>query len=162
MQDANSLILRFDLQPHPEGGHYREMHRASHRVHSPRHGAARSAYTSIYFLLPPGEFSAWHRITSDETWFHHAGGDVVILYFDASGKLQTVNLGLDSGHLQFTIPANTWFAAKPADAQSCSFVSCVVAPGFEFADFELASRDALRAEFGTSPEHLVAIDTFCR
>ncbi len=162
MKDANDIILRFDLLPHPEGGHYREMHRSAHSVVSPRHGGARSAYTSIYFLLPPGGFSAWHRITSDETWFHHAGGDVLILYFDTSGSLQTVTLGLESGHMQFTVPANTWFASRPADSNAFSFVSCVVGPGFEFADFELASREALRTEFGTTPEHVSAIEAFCR
>lgn len=162
MKDANDIILRFDLLPHPEGGHYREMHRSAHSVVSPRHGGARSAYTSIYFLLPPGGFSAWHRITSDETWFHHAGGDVLILYFDTSGSLQTVTLGLESGHMQFTVAAHTWFAARPADAHAFSFVSCVVGPGFEFADFELASREALRTEFGTTPEHVSAIEAFCR
>ena len=162
MKDANDIILRFDLLPHPEGGHYREMHRSAHSVVSPRHGGARSAYTSIYFLLPPGRFSAWHRITSDETWFHHAGGDVLILYFDTSGSLQTVTLGLESGHMQFTVPANTWFAARPADSNAFAFVSCVVGPGFEFADFELATPEALRAEFGTTPENLSAIEAFCR
>ncbi len=162
MKDANDIILRFDLLPHPEGGHYREMHRSAHSVVSPRHGGARSAYTSIYFLLPPGRFSAWHRITSDETWFHHAGGDVLILYFDTSGSLQTVTLGLESGHMQFTVPANTWFASRPADSNAFSFVSCVVGPGFEFADFELASREALRTELGTTPEHVSAIEAFCR
>ena len=162
MNDANDLIVRFNLQPHPEGGHYREMHRSPHRVLSHRHGAARSAYTSIYFLLPPRGFSAWHRITSDETWFHHAGGDVLILYFDTHGSLQTVTLGLGSGHMQFTGPANTWFAARPADSNAFAFVSCVVGPGFEFADFELATPEALRAEFGTTPENLSAIEAFCR
>lgn len=162
MKDAETIIRRFELLPHPEGGHYREMHRSQHSVHSHRHAATRSAYTSIYFLLPPGGFSAWHRITSDETWFHHAGGDVLILYFDSAGHLQTTTLGMDAGHMQFTIPANTWFAAHPVDQQSHTFVSCVVGPGFEFADFELATRDALRAEYGTSPENLRAIDAFCR
>ena len=162
MKDANDLSARFYLQPHPEGGHYREMHRSPHRVLSHRHGAARSAYTSIYFLLPPRGFSAWHRITSDETWFHHAGGDVLILYFDTHGSLQTVTLGLGSGHMQFTVPANTWFAARPADSNAFAFVSCVVGPGFEFADFELATPEALRAEFGTTPENLSAIEAFCR
>ena len=162
MHDARDLIQRFDLQPHPEGGHYREMHRASQRVQSPHHGTARSAYTSIYFLLPPGGFSAWHRITSDETWFHHTGGDVLILYFDPSGILQTTALGVGTGHMQFTIPANTWFAARPADAKTYSVVSCVVGPGFEFTDFELAGRDTLHAEFGTTPEHRAAIEAFCR
>ena len=162
MQDANLLIQRFGLQPHPEGGHYREMHRAPHRVHSPHHGNTRHAYTSIYFLLTPGQYSAWHRITSDETWFHHAGGDVLILYFDTSGVLRTQTLGTTSGDMQFTIPANTWFAARLVDAKSYCFVSCVVGPGFEFADFELASRHALRGEFGTTPEHCTAIDALCR
>jgi hypothetical protein len=162
MPETDYLIQRFGLQPHPEGGHYREMHRSPQRVHSPRHGTMRHAYTSIYFLLPPGQFSAWHRITSDETWFHHAGGDVLILYFDAAGVLRTQAIGPTSSDMQFTIPANTWFAARPMDAKSYCFVSCVVGPGFEFADFELASRDVLRAEFGTTSENCTAIETLCR
>ena len=138
------------------------MHRAPHRVHSPHHGNTRHASTSIYFLLTPGQYSAWHRITSDETWFHHTGGDVRILYFDTTGVLRTQALGTSSGHLQFTIPANTWFAAQLADAKSFCFVSCVVGPGFEFADFELASRDAMLGEFGTTPEYCAAIEALCR
>lgn len=160
MHTIRNLIERFNLQPHPEGGYYRETHRSAHQVHSHAHGGPRSAYTSIYFLLTPGTHSAWHRITSDETWFHHAGCDMMILYFDTDDRLQTSTIGPDSGHMQFTVPANTWFAARPVAPQAHSFVSCVVGPGFEFADFELASRAAMHARFGSVPEHVAVIDAF--
>jgi len=162
LSEQQRLIEQHGLVLHPEGGFYAEVHRAEQRVQVGSAMPERSAYTSIHYLLAGNDFSAWHRIQSDETWFFHSGCDLVIYRFAENGQLQTQRLGVESGCFQLTIAARTWFAAQPAQAESCSFVSCVVAPGFEFEDFELASRHLLLEEFGHSPEHRAKIEAFTR
>ena len=81
MDEINAVIQKFNLSSHPEGGYFKEVHRSNVIVNSLAHGGQRSAYTSIYFLLPGDTFSAWHRISSDETWFFHSGCDVAIHFF---------------------------------------------------------------------------------
>ena len=122
----------------------------------------KSAYTSIYYLLASEDFSSWHRIKSDETWYFHSGCDVIIYFFDMNKELQTIQLGLDSKCLQATISANTWFAAKPISQNSFCLVSCAVAPGFEFADFEIGQRDRLLREFSHSADNIKAIEILTR
>ena len=161
MQTIDSLVNDLKLLPHPEGGFYREMYRSPTIVNA--NGLAqKSAHTSIYYLLSGDDFSSWHRIKSDETWYFHSGGDVVIYFFDLNKALQTIQLGLDSKCLQATIPANTWFAAKPISQNSFCLVSCAVAPGFEFTDFEIGQRDSLLNEFGSSLDGIKAIETLTR
>jgi predicted cupin superfamily sugar epimerase len=161
MQTIDSLVNDLKLLPHPEGGFYREMYRSPTMVNA--NGVAqKSAYTSIYYLLSGDDFSSWHRIKSDETWYFHSGGDVIIYFFDKNKALQTIQLGLDSKCLQATIPANTWFAAKPISQNSFCLVSCAVAPGFEFTDFEIGRRDTLLIEFGSSLDGIKAIETLTR
>lgn len=161
MQTIDSLVNDLKLLPHPEGGFYREMYRSPTIVNA--NGLAqKSAYTSIYYLLSGDDFSSWHRIKSDETWYFHHGGDVIIYFFDKNKALQTIQLGLDSKCLQATIPANTWFAAKPISQNSFCLVSCAVAPGFEFTDFEIGQRDSLLNEFDSSLDGIKAIETLTR
>ncbi|WP_216233871.1 cupin domain-containing protein [Polynucleobacter sp. AP-Reno-20A-A9] len=121
----NSLVDDLKLLPHPEGGFYREMYR-SPTIVSAEGAGQKSAYTSIYYLLSGQDFSSWHRIKSDETWYFHSGCDVTIYFFDENKELQTIQLGLDSKCLQATIPANAWFAAKPISQNSFCLVSCAV------------------------------------
>ena len=162
MPDIHSIIDDFGLVAHPEGGFYKEMYRSKVIIKDAKGIREKSAYTSIYYLLAGGDFSSWHRIKSDETWFFHQGCDLLIHFFDHEKNLQSVELGLSSKNLQATIPANTWFAARPTDLTFFSFVSCVVSPGFEFEDFELGDRQALLAEFGDSKENNEAIKRFTR
>jgi len=148
---AKGLIATLGLLPHPEGGFYRETHRASQEIQSLSHEGKRSAYTSIYYLLSQDQYSAWHRITSDESWFFHAGCDLEIFSLspaaiDSPAQLRSQKIGPTSQQFQVTVPANTWFAAKPVDPSRFALVSCVVAPGFEFSDFELASQQTLAME----------------
>ncbi len=161
MHEMNSLIKELDLLPHPEGGFYREMYR-SKAIIKTTGLEDKSAYTSIYYLLSGGDFSSWHRIKSDETWFFHLGSDVLIYFFDENKLLQTIQLGLHSKNLQATIPANTWFSAKPLNQTSFSLVSCAVAPGFEFHDFEIGRREDLLKEFGHTLNHIQAIEALTR
>jgi predicted cupin superfamily sugar epimerase len=161
MQTIDSLVNDLKLLPHPEGGFYREMYRSPTIVNA--NGLAqKSAYTSIYYLLSGDDFSSWHRIKSDETWYFHSGGDVIIYFFDENKALKTIQLGLDSKCFQATIPANTWFAAKPISQNSFCLVSCAVAPGFEFTDFEIGQRDTLLNEFGDSLDGIKAIEALTR
>mgnify|MGYP002628758944 CR=1 FL=1 len=146
-QQAAALIEQLRLEPHPEGGFYREMYRAPLDVDSNAHQGRRSAFTSIYFLLPGEHYSAWHRVASDESWFFHKGSGVKVFSLVPSANaaqsvLQTQTLG-SAGQFELTVPAGRWFAAKPLDPDGFALVSCVVAPGFEFEDFELATRQNL-------------------
>jgi hypothetical protein len=161
MQTVNSLVDDLKLLPHPEGGFYREMYRSPTIVNADGL-VQKSAYTSIYYLLSGNDFSSWHRIKSDETWYFHIGCDVVIYFFDQNKALQTIQVGLNSKCLQATIPANTWFAAKPTQQGSFCLVSCAVAPGFEFADFEIGKRDSLLCEFTHSADGRNAIEALTR
>lgn len=161
MQTIDSLVNDLKLLPHPEGGFYREMYRSPTIVNADGL-LQKSAYTSIYYLLSGDDFSAWHRIKSDETWYFHSGGDVIIYFFDEDKVLQNIKLGLGSQCLQATIPANTWFAAKPISKNSFCLVSCAVAPGFEFTDFEIGQRDSLLNQFGGSLDGSKAIEALTR
>lgn len=156
--DTRSLIQKLDLLAHPEGGYYRETYRAPLQVHSAFHGGMRAAFTSIHFLLAAGQYSAWHRVASDESWFFHEGSDVAVHSLvpptaQGDAVVRTQTLGADSGCFELTVPAGTWFAARPVAPGSHVLVSCVVAPGFEFEDFELATREQLMAaDYHTSAD----------
>lgn len=141
---AGELIAQLQLAPHPEGGHYRETYRATELVNTPR--GPRAASTAILFLLAAGERSCWHRIASDELWHHHGGGGLVIHELSQAGKARSTRLGLEltkGQRPQQVVAAGSWFAAEPSPGSAWSLVGCTVAPGFEFADFELASQARL-------------------
>jgi predicted cupin superfamily sugar epimerase len=154
-QAKRRLIERFELIPHPEGGHYRETHRDAARVVRSAGGASLSASTCIYYMLCDDAYSAWHRIRSDEVWHFYAGDPLDVHVLDAEGRLVTHRLGdalaRDDAVFQAVVPAGCWFAAeRPAlagDAAAAGFalVGCTVAPGFEFSEFELADPDRLAA-----------------
>ncbi|SDT33543.1 cupin domain-containing protein [Bradyrhizobium canariense] len=133
---AAEIIAQLGLTPHPEGGHYRETFRDPHVDAS-----GRAFSTAIYFLLARGERSHWHRIDAVEIWHHHAGSALVLQMADDSGS-RSVRLGPDlaSGEVPQTIvPAQAWQAAESTG--DWTLVGCTVAPGFEFAKFELAPKD---------------------
>lgn len=135
---AVELLQTLGMRPHPEGGHYVELFRSTHRVDVLERRVQRSAITTIYFLLASGEFSRWHRVVSDEIWHYHEGDALELLLFDDRG-FRRIRLGLVSQETQPTVvvPAGTWQAAWPTGAYTLS--GCTVGPGFEFADFALAA-----------------------
>jgi uncharacterized protein len=138
------LITHLQLQPHPEGGHYRETYRAEELVDTPR--GPRAASTAILFLLAAGQCSRWHRIASDEAWHYHGGAALVIYELCPQGQTRRTHLGLNLARgeqPQHVVPAGSWFAAEPLDGDTWSLVSCTVAPGFDFADFQLATPQQL-------------------
>ena len=138
MTSRPPLAEQFDLQPHPEGGWFRETFRSATTIHPTGYAGPRAAATAIYFALHPGEQSAWHVVASDELWFWHSGGPLELRLGGAGevpAETETVRLG--PGRPQVLVPAGVWQAAAPAGAEPV-LVSCVVAPGFDFADFRLA------------------------
>ena len=135
------------MLPHPEGGYYKETYRASEIITVDR--GKRNISTAIFFLLENNDKSHFHRIQSDELWFFHQGEPLEILSIQ-NGQLISTILGnnIEAGELpQAVIPANTWFASHVKNESGYVLVSCTVAPGFDFADFELAERAALIREY---------------
>lgn len=168
MNDAAFWIERLDLRPHPEGGYFRETYRAAETMPAAglpgRFGGARAFATAIYFLITRDAFSAFHRIRSDELWHFYAGDAVTLAILDADGQgtLATERIGRDParGYLpQVVIPAGAWFAAEVAPAGSFALVGCTVAPGFDFADFELGERASLVRRY---PQHRGVLERLTR
>lgn len=157
MKDAGYWINGLKLVPHPEGGYYRETYRSGETVKREalpaRFSGERCFATSIYYLLRSGEISALHRIRSDEIWYHHDGAPIIIHVFERGGRYRALKLGRDAAAEEFpqtVVPAGSWFGAAVGGDDAFCLAGCSVAPGFDFADFELASRPALLEEF---PEH---------
>ncbi|MEW9527477.1 cupin domain-containing protein [Microbispora sp. NPDC049125] len=140
VQERPPVAEALGLLPHPEGGWFRETWRTQARVDPPGYGGTRASATGIYFLLQPGEESVWHAVRSDEVWLWHRGGPLALVLAgagDRPGEEQTIMLGPDveGGQApQALVPAGTWQAARPAGPEGV-LVSCVVSPGFDFADF---------------------------
>ncbi|MEE2930355.1 MAG: cupin domain-containing protein [Pseudomonadota bacterium] len=133
---ANEIIRLLNMKTHPEGGHYVETHRLAENGDRP-------SSTAIYYLLQADEISAWHRVDAEEHWLWHAGGPIALTLSPPDGKGATpYQLGPDlraGQRPQVTVPAGHWQTAESLGAWT--LVSCVVAPGFDFAGFELAPPD---------------------
>jgi len=159
---ANYWIEKLELTKHPEGGFFREIYRSTEIINKKglplRYNSFRSFSTSIYFLLKGSEFSAFHRLKSDEIWHFYDGCPLLIYILTPDGKMATVKLGqnLEKGErFQFAIPKGAWFAAKPEEKNLFSLLGCTVAPGFDFDDFELAKAEKLAKKY---PQHQRLID----
>ncbi|OAQ41638.1 hypothetical protein A5893_00570 [Pedobacter psychrophilus] len=159
MKTAKYFIEKLGLQTHPEGGFYKETYRAKEEVEN-EHGNKRNLTTAIYFLLENDNKSHFHKIKSDELWFHQFGATLEILYIEKD-ELKTIYLGNDVENgevLQATIPANTWFASRMKNYESFGLVSCTVSPGFDFADFEMAKKQEL---IKTHPQLSAVLEEMC-
>lgn len=134
---AAALVSRLGLAPHPEGGFFREIYRSAVTVQ--KGPAVRSAFTCIYFLLAAGQLSRWHAVASDEMWQFVEGGALELFsYNPQSGVLDKTVLGAaETEKRSFVVPADHWQAARPLGAHA--LVTCVVAPGFDFADFQFVA-----------------------
>ena len=160
--DASYWIEKLQLKPHPEGGYYAETYRSNEWVqaaHLPsRYGGNRYFSTAIYFLVEGGKFSALHRIKSDELWHFYTGNPLSIYVIDPQGNLETICIGNnpEQGEVfQAVVQAGCWFGAKLENSEGFALVGCTVAPGFDFADFELANREELVSLF---PQHKMVIE----
>ena len=133
MSDADAIIARLGLEPHPEGGHFREIYR------DPADGDTRGAVTSIYFLLRAGEVSHWHRIDATEIWAYHAGAPLTLSIAPEGGDVATHRIGPnpEQGQTpQAVVPPQAWQSARTLG--TWTLVGCMVAPAFRFDGFELA------------------------
>ncbi|HYK70876.1 MAG TPA: cupin domain-containing protein [Streptosporangiaceae bacterium] len=144
MTNRPRLAEQLDLRAHPEGGWFRETWRSALTFQPDDYDGERSAATAIYFLLCPGEESAWHAVRSDELWLWHTGGPLTLRLGGTGAEPAeptAVTLGADVARgeqPQAIVPGGTWQSAVPA-GHAPALVSCVVAPGFDFADFRLGS-----------------------
>ncbi|MGW6740187.1 cupin domain-containing protein [Streptomyces sp. NPDC055025] len=143
MADISELVESLGLQPHIEGGWFRETWRTPVEAVPDGYGGARAFATGIYYLLHPGEASRWHRVRSDEVWLWHRGGPLRIRLGgtgEAPSERDAVDAmvggGIERGERpQFLVPGGSWQSAEPAGDEPV-LVTCVVAPGFEYKDYE--------------------------
>lgn len=156
MKDAKYWVNQLNLLSHPEGGYYKEMFR-SNGVFTPTEiGEKRNYITSIYFLIEAGNVSHFHSIKQDELWYYHAGDPLSVYIINDDEKLDVLKIGPNPEQgevLQAVVPANTIFGSKSSG--EFSLVSCVVAPGFDFADFKLNHKTELHKKY---PQHKEIID----
>jgi predicted cupin superfamily sugar epimerase len=166
MRVAAYWIERLRLEPHPEGGYFRETYRSPEQIDPSalpdRYVGPRSVATSILFLLTGENFSALHRLRSDELWHFHDGSPLTVHVIEPGGAYRPIRLGLDAeagASPQAVVPAGCWFGSTVDDPGGYALVGCTVAPGFDFADFELADRASVLRLY---PEHAGLIERLTR
>ena len=163
---AEYFIKKFNMQKHPEGGYFSEFYRSDEIVNKEylpaRYDSNRCFSTCIYFLLESDDFSAFHRVKSDEIWHFYAGTSLTLYAIDDNGEITRTTIGNkpeSNESFYVFVKAGQWFAAQTDDPGSFTLVGCTVSPGFEFNDFELASRHMLIEQF---PQHRELIQTLTR
>lgn len=160
---AIDYINNLELLPHPEGGYYKETYRSSSLIEgNGEFPGGRAFATAIYFLIEANNFSAFHKIKSDETWHFYGGSALEVIELDVFGKLTSTVVGpdiLNGQLLQYTVAAGNWFASRVLNGAPFSLVGCTVAPGFDFRDFEMAKRQELLNSF---PQHSDIITALTR
>ncbi|MEM9077954.1 MAG: cupin domain-containing protein [Bacteroidota bacterium] len=166
MKDIQFLIDRFNLEPHPEGGYFKEMYRSTGIIEKnslpTSYQGKRNYSTCIYFLLTSDTFSAFHKIKQDEIWHFYSGSALKLSMISENGNYSEHIIGADfnSGHVpQFVVPGEFWFGAKTLEPNSYSFVGCTVSPGFDFDDFILPSQTILLEKY---PQHEAIIRELTR
>ena len=157
MKPIEKIVSQLDLEPHPEGGYYRETYRSDGLIAKAAlpdyYTAARNYATCIYFLLTSDNFSAFHRIKQDEIWHFYSGSPITIHVIDKLGNYQKHSLGseIENGILpQLVVKGGDWFASEVETKDSYGLAGCTVSPGFDFDDFEMADRDKLISQY---PQH---------
>jgi uncharacterized protein len=163
---AGRLIEILSLESHPEGGYFRQTYRAAGEIPGdalpPGFNGARVFSTAIYYLLSGEDFSALHRIRSDELWHFYSGSSVEIHIIQPHGEYDRIRLGADFEQnevFQAVVPAGCWFGAHLVDQYSYALVGCTVAPGFHFDDFDLGKRADLCRQY---PQHIALIERLTR
>lgn len=163
---VETLVKELDLLPHPEGGYYKETYRSEGKITqsclTSDFKGDRNLATGIYFLIEMGNFSALHKIKSDETWHFYYGDALEVIEIDEQGILTVTKIGsslLKGETFQYTVKANTWFGSRVYGSGNFSLVGCTVYPGFDFNDFELANRQDLIQLF---PQHRQLISELTR
>jgi predicted cupin superfamily sugar epimerase len=166
MKNSLYWVNKLKLIKHPEGGYFKEVYRASESIkqeHLPeRYSGDRNFATSIYFLISSENFSAFHKIKSDETWHFYYGSPLTLHIIDNDGKYSKIMIGNnpEEGEVfQFTVASGDWFAASVEKNNSYTLLGCTVAPGFHFDDFELGKRKEMIKKF---PQYESVINKFTR
>ena len=161
-KDAGFWIKHLELTTHIEGGWYREVYRSPillpHQQLQPSFPGDRNLSTHIFFLLRANAYSAFHRIRSDELWHFYTGDPIVVYELTGDGQLERHVLGPDiekGQSLFWVVKAGRWFGSELLPGGSFGLVGCTVAPGFDFADFELADKNELLKMY---PEHIELIN----
>jgi predicted cupin superfamily sugar epimerase len=155
-EEALRLVAQLELRPHPEGGYFVETFRSGLDILAS--WATRPAVTSIYYLLSAANFSAFHRLRSDEIWHHYRGAPVAIEVIDAEGHYLPVVIGA-ANCWQAAIGAGSWFAAHVRVPNAYALVGCDVAPGFAYEDFSIGTREELTTSF---PQHRALVERWTR
>jgi len=141
-------IKKLNLAPHPEGGFFRETYRADMSVTREEVKGKRNASTAIYFLLRSEDISHLHRIDADEVWHFYAGSALTVHVIHPDGRYENHVLGdIDAPRFQAVVPAGAWFGATVDTKNTYALVGCTVAPGFDFAGFEMANRDEMLSAY---------------
>lgn len=164
--NVEELKNALNLLPHPEGGYFKETYRSEMLVDAEHlnkeFSGQRNLSTAIYFLIEQANFSALHKIKSDEIWHFYDGDALEVIEIDDLGHLKFTAVGrnLSEGeHMQYLVKANTWFGSRVKAGGRFSLVGCTVAPGFDFRDFEMAKREDLTRKF---PQHKKIIEEMTR
>lgn len=166
MNKLQKIIDKLGLEPHPEGGYFKETYRSEGEIKidslGAEFGSRRNYSTCIYFLLTSDSFSAFHRIKQDEIWHFYDGSPIRLHIISKMGEHSSHIIGkevLNREQPQLVVKAGDWFAAEVMKEDDFSLVGCTVSPGFSFEDFELPSREELIARF---PEHKTLITKFTK
>jgi len=148
--NAQYWIEKLNLEKHPEGGYYLETYRSQDTIKhdglSSRPTQSRNCCTAIYYLLSDQEFSAFHRLKSDEIFHFYSGSSLIVHIINKKGEYHQVKLGqnfVKNDTFQLVINQGDWFASEVSEPHSYSLIGCTVAPGFDFNDFELGLRAKL-------------------
>ncbi|KAA3619242.1 MAG: cupin domain-containing protein [Flavobacterium sp.] len=157
MNEISEIISKLELKPHPEGGYFRETYRSAGSIPKDALGGQysgdRNYATAIYYLITSQHFSAFHKITQDETWHYYDGAAMCLHIISPTGEYKKllISNNLSRGELpQFTVPGGYWFASEVSVPDSYSLMGCTVAPGFSFEDFIMPKREELLTLF---PQH---------
>lgn len=162
MTSLEDIIQKLQLKPHPEGGYFKETYRSLGEIDieslGSEYNGKRNYSTCIYFLLTSDNFSSFHKVNQDEIWHFYDGSSIRLHVISEDGNYSEYKIGRDfsNGEVpQLVVPGGHWFAAEVSDNDSYSLVGCTVAPGFDFADFKLPSREKLVSIY---PQHEILID----
>ncbi|ALC91815.1 cupin [Bacillus sp. FJAT-18017] len=154
MNNAEYWIKKLELEPHPEGGYFKQTFKSDQVLE----GTEKALYTSIYFLLKSGDISHLHRLKSDELWYFHAGNALSVHMIHENGEYEEARLGLNAekGEVpQVAVPKHTIFGSSLLEEDGFALVGCMVSPGFEFEEFELFTQAELLRDY---PQHKVIIE----
>ena len=163
-KDYKYWVEKLEMLAHPEGGFYKETYRSDGLIPKAAldssFGGNRNHSTAIYFLLTAENFSAFHKIASDEIWHFYAGDGLDISVIQEDGTYECIHLGngeTEDQVFQAVVPAGAWFASEPTNKKGWALVGCTVAPGFDFEDFVMAKRADLLREYPQFEELIVRL-----